>query len=105
MRIVYNRFLPPKGFSAMAFFGIILARRECKPLSERTINHEAIHAAQAKDCGGWVPFYLRYLFRWIRFGYRNCPFEREAYDNGDNLDYLSNRKRFEWEKYLKDKTV
>ena len=33
--------------------------------------------------------------------YRNISFEREAYANEEYIDYLENRKRFAWIKYIK----
>lgn len=96
MKIVYNKFLPLPGFVAMAFFGVILARSECRPLSSGTIRHEAIHQAQARDCHGWILFYLRYLAYWLRYGYRCNPFEREAYENERDADYLKNRPARNW---------
>jgi len=101
MKIKYNGFLPVKGFAAMAFFGVILARNEFEPLSERIVRHEEIHALQAKECGGWIHFYLWYAWFWIRCGYKNNPFEREAYDNDFKCDYPTMRKEFNWKKYLK----
>ncbi len=100
MKIVYNRLLPFRGYAAMAFFGVILARRECRPLSASTVRHEDIHMAQAADCRGWILFYLRYLWYWLRYGYRRNPFEREAYENEQNADYLKNRKLCGWADYL-----
>jgi len=98
MRIIYNRILPTRGFSAMAFFGVILARRECNPLPNNTINHEAIHAAQAAECGGWVLFYLKYAILWLVYGYDDHPFEREAYRHEDDRNYLKYRRAFEWKR-------
>jgi hypothetical protein len=83
----------------MMFFGIIFARKSAKPLSSKTINHEKIHEAQAKESGGYLWYYSLYLWQWTKYGYRNCPFEREAYDNEADLNYLNSRKGFEWEKY------
>jgi hypothetical protein len=99
MKIVYNNIIPFRGFAAMMFFGVIFARKFAKPLSLRAINHEEIHCAQAKECGGYVLFYLKYLCQWVKYGYRNCPFECEAYDNDRNPDYLKSRKAYEWKKY------
>ncbi len=54
-------------------------------------------------------FYLWYFVEWIVRGfigtkaYRNVCFEREAYSNDDNLDYLKTRKHFSQFKYLKKK--
>ena len=77
-------------------FGVIFARKNHYPISEYTINHEAIHDAQAKDCGGYLWFHLLYLWQWARYGYRNCPFEQEAYRNATNLGYLETRKPKAW---------
>ena len=99
MKIIYNSFIPFKGFSAMMLFGVIFARREHRPLSATTINHEAIHRAQARDCGGYLRYYLRYALQCLRHGYRNCPFEREAYTNEYRLEYLDYRTKGAWKEY------
>jgi hypothetical protein len=84
----------------MMFFGIILARKREKPLSSQTINHEEIHAEQARESGGFVPYYGHYLIMSLKYGYRDSPFECEAYDNEGDLDYLKTRKAFAWKKYI-----
>ena len=50
MKIIYNSLIPFRGYKAMMLFGVIFARKKFKPLSAVTVNHESIHAAQAKDC-------------------------------------------------------
>ena len=87
-KIIYQNILPPRGFVAIMLFGRIFARKEFKPISERTINHELIHAAQAQECHGWTLFYIRYLWQWMRVGfkYRQIPFEKEAYDHDHDLN-------------------
>ena len=89
------------GYIAMAFFGIILARKEHAPLSASTVRHETIHERQAKECGGWFRFYARYLMYWVRYGYINNPFEKEAYSNQFDSEYLASRPSFNWRNYLK----
>lgn len=103
MKIIYNDIIPFKGYSAMMFFGYIFARRGCKPLSKYTINHESIHDAQAKDCNGYILYYLKYIAYWIKYGYRNNPLEQEAYDHEKNLNYLKNRPAKNWRQYEKTK--
>ena len=74
-------------------------------MSERDLNHEAIHTAQMKEML-YVFFYLWYLVEWlIRLlgkgdAYRNISFEKEAYDNEGDLAYLENRPMFAWWWYL-----
>jgi hypothetical protein len=109
-KIIYCGWFPPKGYSAITLFGYIVARKQYKPLSSSTVNHERIHVAQAADCGGYVRFYWLYLFRywlpvWLRSGfdnakaYRNIPFEREAFGNQWDLSYLEYREKGAWKNY------
>lgn len=101
MRIIYNSILPVRGFVAIMLFGVIFARKKYAPLSLETINHEAIHAEQAKECGGYWRFYLLYLRYWVKYGYYNIPFEREARNYANLLIYIDRyRKRFAWREYL-----
>lgn len=99
MKIIYNKVLPFKGFSAMMFFRVVLARKECKPLSDRIVRHEEIHHARVKDAGEYIPYYLLYLYWCIRRGYRDNPFEIEAYQNDTDPEYLNKRDASEWIKY------
>lgn len=101
MKIIYNNILPFPGFIAMMLFGVIFARKKYRPLGVVTINHEGIHDAQAKECNGYFRYYWKYLRCWVKYGYRNIPFEREAYDNEENPDYLNKREPFAWKQYEK----
>lgn len=98
-----NRYIPFPGFRAINLFGILFVRGD-KELSEVTLNHESIHSAQWKELW-YIGFLLWYVIEWlIRLpkgnAYRNISFEREAYDNDENLSYLKNRKRFNFLNYL-----
>lgn len=71
-------------------------------------NHEAIHIKQGNEML-WIFFYLWYgiewLFRLIQYrdkmlAYYNISFEREAYINQLDDEYLIKRKLFSWIKYL-----
>ena len=104
MKVIYNRLIPFRGFTAINLFGRVFARTECKPISCRTRRHQAIHTAQMKETG-YVGFYLIYiaewLWRWVRMrnalaAYRAIRFEREAYAHQDDLYYLSNRRPQAW---------
>ena len=61
-----------------------------------------------------IPFYLLYflfyafyaLRYWnIKKGYYSIPFEKEAFYNEYNYDYLKNRKPFSWVNYIFKPTV
>lgn len=108
MKIIYNKILPFKGFVAINLFGIVFARKECKPISEITIHHEKIHTAQMREML-YVFFYIWYLIEWIvRFvktghsdlAYLTISFEVEAHQYMHDKNYLSRRKLFSWIKYL-----
>ena len=70
-----------------------------------TINHEKIHWKQQLEML-IIIFYLLYLIEWFikiffyKDAYRNISFEREAYSNSKNSNYLINRKHFSWIKYI-----
>ena len=73
----------------------------------RTINHETIHIKQYNELLV-IGFLLVYLWDWIHrlIKYRNgekayyrIRFEQEAYENDNNLNYLSERSKFAWLKY------
>lgn len=100
--IVTIRRMRPMG---MALFPFILVRGKA---SEILINHEAIHLRQQLELG-ILPFYawylLEYLVRRIQYknhylAYRNISFEREAFQNEENLLYLGKRNVWRFVKYL-----
>lgn len=108
MKVIYNYFLPIKGYAAINLFGLIFARKEFNPLSRITENHERIHTAQMKELL-FVFFYLWYVIEWLvrlfqyrdrKEAYLNISFEREAYKNQYDLSYLKYREKYQNFKYL-----
>ena len=108
MKIIYNKYLPPKGFLAINLFGVLFVKNKDRgQLSTRTMNHEKIHSAQIKELL-YILFYICYIVEWffrlIQYrnamkAYYNISFEREAYNNDSNLNYLKQRKCFgQWRK-------
>lgn len=88
----------------LAPFGIYI--KEKYLTNTRMINHESIHWKQQMEML-IIFFYLWYFIEWIikiftNFGnaYKSLSFEREAYDNDDNLNYLNERKHFAWMKRI-----
>lgn len=72
------------------------------------INHEKIHLRQQQELL-IIPFYICYLTEWVLRciwyadtyrAYQNISFEREAYQNENNLGYLTSRKPYSFIKYL-----
>lgn len=111
-KIIVNKLIPFKGYIAMNFFGLIFVRKEYKDrLSEKVLNHELIHTEQIKELG-YIFFYILYLAEWFfrvlftkdafsQRAYYNLSFEKEAFSNEDNFDYIKARKRYAWTKYFK----
>ena len=106
MKIIINNIIPFKGFKCINLFGILFCRKQ---LNKIDINHETIHTKQMQELL-YIFFYLWYIIEYLirliiyrntKLAYKNIPFEREAYQNQYNLDYLSNRKHYNWLNYLR----
>lgn len=100
MKIVRNKFIPFKGFKAINLFGVLFVREDAY-INDYDINHEKIHTEQMKEML-YVFFYIWYFVEWLiklfycNNAYRSISFEREAYKNQYNLNYLNERNRFEF---------
>ncbi len=73
------------------------------------INHERIHLRQQAETG-IILFYFWYVTEWLWHfvrlrnwwaAYHQISFEKEAYRNETNLDYLKNRKLWSFVKYIR----
>lgn len=122
MIIAKNTILPLKGYAAMTIYPFVFVRKG-KDITDRIIRHEAIHCEQQKElfvvgiilallscywlCWWsllFVPiFFWWYCIEWLvrLLIYRNADkayssicFEKEAYGNQDDADYLKTRKLF-----------
>lgn len=105
MKVVVNKWLPPKGFTAVNLFGVLFVRQlYVRRLSERVFFHERIHTAQMVEML-FVFFYVAYLLEWLYWlarkcfdrrinPYRSISFEREAYCHESDTNYLRKRKFF-----------
>ena len=107
MKVIYNNIIPFPGYKAMNLFGVLFVRKGCT-MSEKDINHEAIHTAQMKEML-FIPFYLWYVIEWLvwlvkfrnsHLAYRRISFEREAYCHQYNPHYLKKRKHWAWWNFL-----
>jgi hypothetical protein len=103
--IIHVRGLNPNG---MALFPFILVRTKELKQDKILINHESIHIWQQIELLV-LPFYifylLNYLFNRIKYkshyqAYMHIVFEKEAYENESDLDYLRNRRWFSWVTFL-----
>ena len=98
MIILKSRLLNKRS-GAMALYPFILVtpRKKFGPV---LLNHERIHLRQELEML-IIPFYIVYLIALLFKGYRNVSFEREAYANENNLNYLKQRKPYSWIRYFR----
>lgn len=101
MIILVARWIPA---AAMALFPFVLIKNKNYLKDPILLNHEAIHVRQQIELL-ILPFYIIYLANYLanlliyrshQKAYRNILFEREAYGNEKNLNYISQRKFFGW---------
>ena len=109
MILIVSKYLIPKRFKAIALFPFILIRDNFETNNLVLINHERIHLRQQLELL-IIPFYVLYfidyilkiiLFKDKNIAYKNILFEREAYLNEENMDYLQTRPFWNWTRYLK----
>ena len=91
----------------MNLFGVLFVRGNAR-IDDITLNHEKIHTAQMKEML-YIFFYVWHVIEWLirlfafkgaKFAYRNISFEREAYSNDKDQDYLNTRKSFAFTRYI-----
>ena len=109
MKKIVNNIIPFKNFTALTLWPIIFVRKdEEKYYTDVVERHEHIHGEQQKEML-IVLFYVWYLVEWLvkwayyrnsMTAYKNISFEREAYQNQNDLVYLDIRKHYAWTKYI-----
>lgn len=107
MIIITSKYLIPKGYAAMAILPFIIIRDKKLRLNEVLINHEKIHLRQQAELL-ILPFYIWYVseyfmlllkFKNHKKAYYSICFEREAYANENNPDYIDKRRFWSFRKY------
>lgn len=106
--ILLSKYIVPKGYAAITLYPFVFIRDKSLKKDERLINHERIHLRQQLELL-ILPFYifyvLEFLVRFIRYrnwhlAYVNISFEREAFINDCNMQYLKKRRFWQFLKYL-----
>lgn len=129
MKIVRNKYIPFGKFDAMNILGFLFVKEDTK-LDDELINHEAIHTVQQYEIlalsalvalvasnlyASWwylliviaMPIAI-YLLAWLielvlppyDSAYKDSPFEREAYRNQYDPEYLAKRPLFAWVSHI-----
>lgn len=106
--IFISNFIVPKGFAGLTLFPFIFLKRKELKNNYVLINHEKIHLKQQLELFV-VFFYFFYGIEWLikcikykngYIAYKNISFEKEAYSNEENLNYLTSRKFWAFINYL-----
>jgi hypothetical protein len=111
MFVIVAKYLIPKGYRGLTVFPFVLIKYRFDKENIVLVNHEKIHIRQQMELLV-LPFFLWYFVEYAvrllqyknaNLAYRNISFEREAYANEINLDYLETRTFFSFLKYLQVK--
>jgi hypothetical protein len=97
-----------KNYVGLSLWPFIILKEDSLMADEVLINHERIHLKQQRELL-ILPFYLWYISEWLLRtvlyldsyrAYQNISFEREAYANEKDMEYLAKRRIFGFLKYL-----
>ena len=108
MFVIVSRYLIPKGFRGITLFPFIMVSEMNLKQNEIMISHEKVHIRQQIELLV-LPFFIWYgiefLIRYLickdkNKAYRNISFEREAYENEKDLNYLKQRSFWSFLNYL-----
>ncbi|MDN3619732.1 hypothetical protein QWY81_09730 [Polaribacter undariae] len=106
--ILITKYLIPKGFVGITLFPFILLKKKDLKDDKVLVNHEKIHLKQQAELL-LIFFFIFYSLEWILkflrhkngyLAYKNLSFEREAYQNENNFNYIKNRKFWAFIKYF-----
>lgn len=109
MFLITSKYLIPKGYQGFTLYPFIFLRFATDKKNVVFVNHERIHLQQQLELL-ILPFYLWYFieffFRYLKYknfdlAYRNISFEREAYAQEKNVEYLKSRKFWGFLKYVR----
>lgn len=108
MFLIVAKYLIPKGYRGLTVFPFVFVKYKMDKQSGVFVNHERIHLRQQLELLIF-PFFVWYLseflvrlaqYKKFDLAYRNISFEREAYANEKDLNYLKKRSFFGFAKYL-----
>jgi|SRR3970040_1566839 len=108
MFLIVTKYLIPKGYRGLTAFPFVFVKYSGDKENLVFINHERIHLRQQMELlvlPFFIWYFLEYLVRLVQYknadlAYRNISFEREAYANQLDLEYLKNRSFLRFLKHL-----
>ena len=104
-----GRYDRPYAGHALLGLPIVIVREKRMLDDEVLLNHEFIHFLQSLYLlivGFWVLYLFFWIYNSIKYrsfeeGYKNVPFELEAYAHQSNFFYHVQRHPYGWVKYVK----
>ncbi|WP_445721993.1 hypothetical protein [Flavobacterium sp.] len=108
MILFVSKYLIPKQFRGITFYPFIILSKEEDKRNKTLIYHEKIHIKQQAEMLVvlfFIWYVIEFLFRFLycknwMLAYRNISFEREAYENQKDLNYLKKRSFWSFLKYI-----
>jgi hypothetical protein len=108
MFLIVTKYLIPKGYRGLTVFPFVFVKYGLDKENSVFINHERIHLRQQLELliiPFFIWYFLEFFLRLIQYkntdlAYRNISFEREAYANENNIDFLKQRSFWEFLKYI-----
>ncbi|MGS2739925.1 hypothetical protein [Sinomicrobium sp. M5D2P17] len=106
--ILISKYLFPKRYVGLTLWPVIFLKTPELKDDPVLLNHERIHLRQQLELL-ILPFYLVYGIEWLiglikyrsaYIAYKNISFEREAYANETNNDYLKSRNPWQFLRYI-----
>lgn len=104
-----SKYIVPRGYLGITIFPFMFLKYKALKGNTVLINHEKIHLRQQMELL-IIPFFIIYTFEFLlrliqyrnwNLAYRNISFEREAYKNEKDLDYLKSRPLFNVVNYFR----
>ena len=106
--ILVFKYLVPKGYTGITLFPFVFLKHKSLKYDAKLMNHERIHLRQQLELLV-LPFFVWYIIEFIiRFSqcrqwtvaYKSISFEREAYLNESDEEFLKSRRFWNFLKYL-----
>ena len=97
--ILISKYIVPRGYIGITIFPFMFLKYKALKGNIVLINHEKIHLKQQLELL-IIPFFIFYSFEFLirliqyknwKLAYMNISFEREAYKNQKDLNYLKSR--------------
>ncbi len=99
----------PRGYIGLTIFPFVFLKHKALKRDKVLLNHEKIHIRQQIELL-IIPFFIVYSFEFLvrliqykewKLAYLNISFEREAYTNEKDLNYLKSRPFFNFINYVR----